>query len=75
MQGVPYFKVYAMSKILRLPQVIQKTGLSRSTIYSLINSGDFPKRIKLTSRSMGFLEEELDSWLKARVEKDTGGAL
>jgi prophage regulatory protein len=50
--------------IIRLPQTIQKkTGLSRSTIYKLESLGEFPKKIKLSPRTMGFLESEVDQWL------------
>ena len=53
--------------IIRLNQVIKKTGLSRSTIYNLIKSGDFPQQIQLSPRTMGFVEAEIDSWIAARV--------
>lgn len=55
--------------ILRLPQTITKTGFSRSTIYSKLNSDHpqydhtFPKPIKLSARAMGWLESELDQWV------------
>jgi prophage regulatory protein len=49
--------------IIRLPKTIEKTGLSRSTIYKLESLGDFPKKIKLSPRTMGFLESEVDKWL------------
>ncbi|MDP1657856.1 MAG: AlpA family transcriptional regulator [Methylotenera sp.] len=53
--------------IIRLRQVIEKTGLSRGTIYNLIKSGDFPKQIHLSVRTMGFLESEVDAWIAGRV--------
>jgi prophage regulatory protein len=54
-------------KIIRLPRTIEKTELSRSTIYSLIKAGDFPQQIRLSPRTMGFLESEVDAWIEARV--------
>ena len=54
--------------IIRLPQAIKKTGLSRSTIYALVNRGEFPARIQLSARSMGFLESEIDKWLTDKIE-------
>ncbi|MDI1276707.1 AlpA family transcriptional regulator [Methylobacter sp.] len=54
-------------RIIRLPQTIKKTGLSRSTIYSLIKAGNFPKQIRLSVRAMGFLESELDAWITSRA--------
>ena len=53
--------------IIRLRQAILKTGLSRSTIYTLIKLGDFPKQIKLSPRTMGFLESEIDEWIAGRI--------
>ena len=53
--------------IIRLPAVIKKTGLSRSTIYNLVGANQFPPRIKLGPRSMGFLESEVDAWLSEKI--------
>ena len=63
------------ASILRLPQVIKSTGLSRSAIYDMIAKGDFPKQIKLTSRSSGWIETEVQSWIDGRIaERDAGVA-
>ena len=48
------------TKILKLPQVIDKTGLSRASIYAFIKEGKFPKQIKLGERAVGWLSNELD---------------
>ena len=53
--------------IIRLRQAIIKTGLSCSTIYTLIKLGDFPKQIQLSPRTMGFLESEIDEWIAGRI--------
>ena len=54
-------------KILRLPAVISKTGIARSTIYAKIAEREFPKPIRLGSRSVGWLETEIDQWLSQRI--------
>jgi len=59
--------VLQMSVIIRLPQVIQKTGLSRSSIYSATADKAFPAQLKLTQRSSGWLESEVDQWISDRV--------
>ncbi len=56
-----------MGAIIRLPQVIKKTGLCRSSIYAAIADGRFPAQIKLTKRSSGWLESEIDQWISDRV--------
>ena len=61
------------NNIIRLPRTIQKTGLSRSTIYALLSRGEFPKQIKLSPRTMGWLEGDIDLWIESL--KSSGGAL
>lgn len=60
-----------MSKILRLKQVQEFTGLSRSSIYALLKDGKFPHSIKLSERSVGWYEAEIQGWINSR--KPTGG--
>ena len=56
-------------KILRLPAVKARIGLSRSSIYQLVSQSRFPRPIALGSRSVGWLESEVNGWLAAQVEK------
>ena len=55
-------------RIMRLSEVIQVTGLSRSTIYSLMRQGLFPKNFRLNLRACGWLESEVQDWLNSRIE-------
>jgi len=55
--------------ILRRPQVQTRTGLARSTMYHLMSSGQFPRPIQLTHRTVGWIEFEIDAWVAARVAK------
>jgi len=57
------------NSILRLPQVKNRTGLSRSTIYSMVSDGTFPKSISLGSRSVGWVEDEVDNWIEKRISE------
>jgi prophage regulatory protein len=45
------------------------TGLSRSSIYSRISEGKFPKPVNLGGRSVGWLEAEVQIWLQEQIEK------
>ncbi len=54
-------------KILRLPEVKSRTGLSRSSIYLRISEGAFPKQIGLGGRAIGFLESDIQNWIKQRL--------
>lgn len=54
--------------ILRLPGVKAKTGLSRSTIYDKVQKKQFPTPVKLGMRAVGWLESEIDEWLRQLAE-------
>lgn len=54
--------------LLRRPEVEQRTGLKRSTIYSRMKEGAFPKTVSL-GRSVAWVEEEIESWINARIEE------
>jgi len=54
-------------KIIRLPEVLNKTGLSRSSVYLKIKTGDFPSSFPLGMRARGWLDSEIDGWIEGRV--------
>lgn len=51
-------------KFIRLPEVKNKTGLSRSSIYLRMSNKEFPKSISLGGRAIGWLESEINEWLE-----------
>jgi prophage regulatory protein len=55
--------------VIRLPEVRRRTGLGRSTLYSLMKQGDFPRAIPLSARSVGWVAAEVESWLAERAAK------
>lgn len=58
-------------EIWRLPAVMQKTGLSRSTIYAFMNQGKFPKSIQLGPRLVGWTTTDINQWIEERIKKST----
>jgi prophage regulatory protein len=54
--------------IIRLPQAIARTGLSRSSLYAFVKAGKFPPPISLGARAVGFLSSEIDAWIDARTK-------
>ena len=54
--------------ILRLPEVLTRIGLSKSTLYARIAENTFPKPINLGARAVGWLEDEIDAWLSQQIE-------
>ncbi len=51
-------------RILRIKTVLQRTGLSRSTLYRKIDSGTFPKQVRIAARCAGWRESAVNEWLK-----------
>lgn len=56
-------------RILRLRNVMKKTGLARSTIYKYIDAGTFPKPIDLGGRSVGWVDSEIDGWIADKIQE------
>ena len=53
--------------IERLPAVLARTGLGRSTLYALVAAGGFPPPVKLSLRAVGWRSQEVDAWLQSRT--------
>ena len=62
----------APTRILRLPEVMARTGLSRTTIYRWRRAGRFPQAVPLGTRNVGWIETELEAWFRERIA-DRGG--
>lgn len=58
-----------MYTIIRMPIVIQYTGLGRSTIYKKIADNTFPKPISLSSKAVGWLKSDVDKWIQERIKQ------
>ena len=53
-------------KHLRRPAVEDATGLSRSTIYEMMDRGDFPRPIRIGRRAVAWPESAVQAWLASR---------
>ena len=54
-------------RLIRLPEVMQRTGHSRAWIYLAISKGRFPKQIKLGSRAVAWIESEIDDYIQQLI--------
>lgn len=54
--------------LLRRPDVERITGLSRSSIYAKIKTGEFPRPVPLTSRIVAWIESEIVGWVQSRID-------
>jgi prophage regulatory protein len=58
--------------IWREPKVKETTGLSKSTRWRLMRAGEFPQKIQLGLRAVGWRAEEIIQWCKDRCEAKNG---
>ena len=66
------------TRFLRLPEVQARTGLSRGMIYVRLDQGRFPRPVSLGARAVGWIEAEVDEWIRERIEASrsvAGGAV
>lgn len=54
--------------IWRLPEVMARTGLSRSTVYHKISEDEFPHSINLGVRSVGWVSDDVEQWIQDCID-------
>lgn len=54
-------------RVLRIRETSYKVGLSKTSVYESVKKGTFPKPLRLSERSSGWLESELNQWLEERA--------
>lgn len=58
-------------RFIKLKEVMDCTGLGRSTIYKYIENQQFPKQISLGDRAVAWIESEVTEWMLERIaERD-----
>jgi prophage regulatory protein len=58
-------------RIIKLKEVMDCTGLGRSSIYKQISNGKFPKSVSLGDRAVGWVDSEIEEWILSRIaERD-----
>ena len=61
-------------RVLRLPRVQARTGLSRSSIYMRVANRSFPQPVRLGARAIGWIESEVDQWIREQIAASRGNA-
>jgi prophage regulatory protein len=54
-------------RLIRRPEVVRVVGLQRAAIYALMREGRFPQAVRITARSVGWIESEIQAWLAEKV--------
>ena len=68
-------KLPSPSVVLHFKDVQRGVSLSRSAIYSRLADRDFPKPIQLGPRAIGWLQADIDGWIKTRTRKNGNGGV
>lgn len=64
-----------MSKrLIRLSEVLRRTGYSKAWVYRLMADQRFPASIKIGPRAIAFIESEVDEWINERIQASRKGA-
>ncbi|MCL0160369.1 AlpA family transcriptional regulator, partial [Klebsiella pneumoniae] len=54
--------------LIRLPEVLKRTGFGKAWIYRLISEGRCPAPVKIGVRAVAFVESEVDEWIQSVIE-------
>jgi prophage regulatory protein len=74
LDGMHAQQVQVRARILRRPEVEQRTGLSRSAIYAEMSKGRFPPAVQLTAKAVGWREGDVEGWIASREVAAAGVA-
>ncbi len=56
-----------VKRLIRLPEVMSRVGLGRSTIYRWMSEGRFPKPVQLGGHAVAWSEDDLDEWIAGKL--------
>ena len=56
------------TRLIRLPEVLERTGYGKAWIYRLISEGRVPAPVKIGVRAVAFVESEVDEWIQSVIE-------
>lgn len=54
--------------LIRLPEVLKRTGFGKAWVYRLISEGRFPAPVKIGVRAVAFVESEVNEWIQSVIE-------
>lgn len=61
-------------RILRKPAVLERVGLSASTLWRLERAGAFPKSVRLSPNAVGWRESDVNQWIDERAQASEAAA-
>ena len=74
-----YKNHFPQKRLIRLPEVLSRTGYGRATIYRKMEDRSFPRSVKLggpledpnafDSRAIAWIEDEVEQWIESRIDE------
>ena len=74
-----YKNHFPQKRLIRLPEVLSRTGYGRASIYRKIGNGSFPRSVKLDGppvdpeafdcRAVAWIEDEVEQWIESRIDE------
>lgn len=58
--------VMTVMKIIKVPEVLERCAMSRASLYRMLQRNEFPRQVRISIRSIGFYEHEVNQWLADR---------
>ena len=58
-------------KVIRRREVEARIGLAGSTIYAMMADGKFPRPVKIGRRAVGWIEEDINNWLRNKITQQS----
>jgi prophage regulatory protein len=55
------------ARLLRITDVVERTGLARASVWKQVKLGSFPAPIHITDRAVAWVDTEIDAWIADRV--------
>ena len=67
MANIPITQTPQYELVLKKPTVLNRVGMSAPTLWRRVKDKSFPQPISLGGRSIGWLQSEVNEWIKARA--------
>ncbi len=55
-------------RFLKISEVVDLVGVSRATIYRMIDSGAFPRPVRVSAMRVVWVKAEIDAWMRDMAE-------
>lgn len=58
-----------MTRLITVRETLDRISISKSNLYRLLSAGEFPPRVRLGTKRIAFVEQEVENWISTQVEE------